>query len=216
MNNNPNAVSVEVPGTVEEYLTVSNNPRPEDFRGVSWWYRKITIPANQKSKRFIVYFESVRMRAEVYLDGKLVAYDLIGETPFHVSGYKTGVWIGRELGFTDAPNAQLYEVHVDNCGNGLYVEDVNPYGILISNSSFGAGKGGNAVYFYKDFNTSVQFNGVDFNGPVVSNGSDGVVSFESCTFSGYSDYALKINSGNVLLSQCDFERNIGHGKRNGR
>lgn len=24
------------------------------------------------------------MRAEVYLDGKLVAYDLIGETPFHV------------------------------------------------------------------------------------------------------------------------------------
>ena len=44
LSNNPDAVSVEVPGTVEEYLTVSDNPRPEDFRGVSWWYRKIKIP----------------------------------------------------------------------------------------------------------------------------------------------------------------------------
>ena len=127
-----------------------------------------------------------------------------------VSGYKTGVWIGREPGFADAPNAQLYEVHVDGCGNGLYVEDVNPYGILISNSSFAAGEGDNAVYFYKDFSTSVQFNGVDFNGPIVSDGRDGVISFESCTFNEYPDYALKINSGNVLLSQCDFKKSTGH------
>ena len=84
LNDNPDAVSVEVPGTVEEYLTTSDNPRPEDFKGVSWWYRKITIPADQANKRHLIYFESVRMRAEVYLDGKLVAYDLIGETPFHV------------------------------------------------------------------------------------------------------------------------------------
>ena len=38
---NPDAVSVKVPGTVEEYLTVSDNPRPEHSVGVSWWYRKI-------------------------------------------------------------------------------------------------------------------------------------------------------------------------------
>lgn len=91
----------------------------------------------------------------------------------YISGYKTGVWIGREPGFADAPNAQLYEVHVGGCGNGLYVEDVNPYGILISNSSFGAGQDGNAVYFYKDFSTSVQFNGVDFKGSVVGDGDGG-------------------------------------------
>lgn len=90
----------------------------------------------------------------------------------HVSGYKTGVWIGREPGFADAPNAQLYEVHVEDCGNGLYVEDVNPYGILISNSSFSANKGDNAVYFYKDFSTSVQFNGVNFSGAIVGDGAD--------------------------------------------
>lgn len=128
----------------------------------------------------------------------------------HISGYKTGIWIGREPDFADAPNAQLYEVHVDNCENGLYVEDVNPYGILISNSSFGAAKGGNAVYFYKDFSTSTQFNGVEFSGPIVSDGSDGVISFESCLFGKDSDYALKINNGNVLLSQCHFENDDKH------
>ena len=42
LENNPDAVAVNIPGTVEEYLTVSDTPRPEDFRGVSWWYRKIT------------------------------------------------------------------------------------------------------------------------------------------------------------------------------
>lgn len=128
----------------------------------------------------------------------------------YVSGYKTGMWIGREPGFSDAPNAQFYENHIKDCGTGLYVQAVNPYGLLISNSTFGAEKGGNAVYFFNDFQTSVQFNGVDFTGPIVSDGSDGVVSFESCTFSEYSDYALRINNGNVLLTQCDFKKPTGH------
>ncbi len=128
----------------------------------------------------------------------------------YVSGYKVGMWIGREPGYSDTPNAQFYEIHIKDCGTGLYVQDVNPYGLLISNSTFGADKDGNAVYFYNDFKTSVQFNGVDFNGPVVSDGSDGVISFESCTFSEHSEYALKINNGNVLLTQSDFKRPTGH------
>ena len=128
----------------------------------------------------------------------------------HVSGYKTGMWVGREPGFANSPNAQLYEIHIDNCGNGLYIQDVNPYGLLISNSTFGAGKDGNAVYFFDDFKTSVQFNGVDFTGPIVSDGSDGVISFENCTFDDYSDYALRINRGNVLLTQSDFKKPDGH------
>ena len=128
----------------------------------------------------------------------------------YVSGYKTGMWIGREPGFNDSPNAQFFEIHIDNCGNGLYVESVNPYGLLFSNSSFGSDKDGNAVYFYNDFRTSTQFNGVDFKGAIVSDGSDGVISFENCTFSDYADYALKINNGNVLLTQCDFKKPTGH------
>ena len=128
----------------------------------------------------------------------------------YVSGYKMGMWIGREPGYSDTPNAQLYEIHVDNCETGLYVQDVNPYGLLISNSTFKAGKNENAVYFFDDFRTSVQFNGVDFFGHIVSDGSAGVVSFESCTFSEYNDYALKINNGNILLTQSDFKQPTGH------
>ncbi len=128
----------------------------------------------------------------------------------YVSGYKTGMWVGKEPGFSDSPNAQFYENHIKDCGTGLYVQSVNPYGLLISNSTFGAGKDGNAVYFYNDFKTSVQFNGVDFTGSIVSDGSDGAISFESCTFSEYNDYALRINNGNVLLTQCDFKKPAGH------
>lgn len=128
----------------------------------------------------------------------------------YVSDYKTGMWVGREPGFFDTPNAQFYEIHIKNCDTGIYVQAVNPYGLLISNSTFGAEKGGKAVYFYNDFKTSVQFNGVDFTGPVVSDGSDGVISFESCTFSNYDDYALKINKGNVLLTQTEFKKPAGH------
>jgi hypothetical protein len=129
---------------------------------------------------------------------------------FYVSGYKTGMWVGREPGSPQAPNAQFYEMHIKNCDTGIYVQAVNPYGLLFSNSTFGAEKGGKAVYFYKDFKTSVQFNGVDFTGPIVSDGSDGVVSFESCSFNNYSDYALKVNNGNVLLTQCNFKSPAGH------
>lgn len=120
------------------------------------------------------------------------------------------MWVGREPGFADSPNAQLYENHIKDCGTGLYIQAVNPYGLLISNSTFGAEKDGKAVYFYNDFKTSVQFNGVDFTGPVVSDGSDGVISFESCTFGNYSDYALKMNNGNVLITQSEFKKPGGH------
>lgn len=128
----------------------------------------------------------------------------------YVSDYKTGMWVGREPGYFDTPNAQFYEIHIKNCDTGMYVQAVNPYGLLISNSTFGAEKNGKAVYFYKDFKTSVQFNGVDFSGPIVSDGSDGVISFESCTFSNYNEYALKINNGNVLLTQSEFKKPAGH------
>ena len=128
----------------------------------------------------------------------------------YVSGYKTGMWVGREPGYFDTPNAQFYEIYIKDCDTGICVQAVNPYGLLISNSTFEAEKNGKAVYFYNDFKTSVQFNGVDFKGPMVSDGSDGVISFESCTFSNYNDYALKVNKGNVLLTQSKFKKPAGH------
>lgn len=128
----------------------------------------------------------------------------------YISGYKTGMWIGREPGFTDAPNAQFYEIHIENCDVGLYVQDVNPYGLLFSNSTFGASEEGLAVYFYDYFSSSVQFNGVDFHGSIVSDGNDGVISFEDCTFDRHSNHALRINSGNVLLTQSEFKQPAAH------
>ncbi len=128
----------------------------------------------------------------------------------YISGYKTGIWIGREPGFTDAPNAQFYEIHVDNCDVSLYVQDVNPYGLLFSNSTLGANVEGFAVYFYDYFSSSVQFNGVDFNGAIVSDGSDGVISFESCTFDHYMGHAIRVNDGNVLITQSEFKQPEAH------
>ena len=127
-----------------------------------------------------------------------------------VSDCKIGMWIGREPGFDNTPNSQLYQIQLRRCGTGLFVQDVNPYGLLISNSSFVAEGNEPAVYFSKDFKTSVQFNGVDFKGKILSDGKAGVVSFESCNFDHANDYSLAINSGNVLLTQCDFKQPNKH------
>ena len=122
-----------------------------------------------------------------------------------ISGCNKGVWIGREPGYKDAPNAQLYSLDVKDCADGLYVQDVNPYGILISNSSFGAAENGHSAYFEKDFETCVQFNGVSFDGPVLSDGNDGVISFECCRFADDNGfYAIELRNGNALLTQCEF------------
>lgn len=128
----------------------------------------------------------------------------------NVSGCKTGIWIGREPGFDDAPNAQLYSVHVNDCADGLYVDAVNPYGILISNSSFASAQGGNSVRFNKDFETSVQFNAVRFCGPVVSDGRGGVISFENCSFASTGTHSLTFNSGKAILTQCCFDGPDAH------
>ena len=74
------ATPVSVPGTVEEYTWDST----DDYKGVSWWWREFTLPETAEGKRVILQFESVRLRAEVFLNGELVGYDLIGNTPFEV------------------------------------------------------------------------------------------------------------------------------------
>ncbi|MCL4813731.1 MAG: hypothetical protein KJ061_14655, partial [Vicinamibacteraceae bacterium] len=77
------AVAVSVPGTVEEYLHPGNGPEG-DITGVSWWVRTVRIPAFTGPHRVSLHFEAVRERAEVYLDDRLVAHDLVGSTPFDV------------------------------------------------------------------------------------------------------------------------------------
>ncbi|MCL2404503.1 MAG: hypothetical protein FWC92_03030 [Defluviitaleaceae bacterium] len=125
----------------------------------------------------------------------------------YVTGYNIGMWVGREPGFVHSPNAQFFDIRLTDNVTSLYVQDVNPYGLLISNSIIG---GDTAVYFYEYFQTSVQFNGVEFIGPIVSDGRGGVISFESCIFDHNSGYALEINSGNVILTQSRFASPTRH------
>jgi beta-galactosidase len=78
---NATALDVSIPATAVEYL--GNGQAPDDtFLGVTWWYRTIHIPSDAPKGKVILHFASTRQRAEVYLDGKLVGYDIVGNSPF--------------------------------------------------------------------------------------------------------------------------------------
>ena len=78
-----NSVAVSVPGTVEEYLHPGNGPEG-DIKGVSWWARKVKIPDANSPRQLLLRFDAVRLRAEVFVNHKLVGYDVVGNTPFEV------------------------------------------------------------------------------------------------------------------------------------
>ncbi len=113
LTSNTGAIKVKVPGTVEEYCTGSKAPRPEDSKGVSWWYRTFTVPSSESGKTVIIDFESVRMRAEIYIDGNLAGYDIIGETPFAVDITK----------FVTPGKQQTLAVRVTNPGGNFHWQD---------------------------------------------------------------------------------------------
>ncbi|MCE5248647.1 hypothetical protein LLG96_00355 [bacterium] len=78
-------ITVSVPGTVEEYYWSANgNPNgiAGDYLGVSWWSTTFKLDQSLRGKRIILAFESVNLRAEVYVNRKLAGYDVIGNTPF--------------------------------------------------------------------------------------------------------------------------------------
>lgn len=80
---NAGGLDVSVPGTVEEYLHPGNGPAG-DLKGVSWWTRRVTIPESDSPRRLLLRFDAVRLRAEIFVNRKLVGYDVIGNTPFEV------------------------------------------------------------------------------------------------------------------------------------
>ena len=93
--NEQNGISVTLPATVEEYywgkqpLPTANLSKPEDavnldspYLGVSWWYRNFIPPPLKPGEKLIFSFPGARLRAEVYVNGRLVGYNLISEIPF--------------------------------------------------------------------------------------------------------------------------------------
>ncbi|CAN5485774.1 hypothetical protein BH10ACI4_BH10ACI4_09310 [soil metagenome] len=72
------------PYTPEEYRYAADDPIPQNgaYLGVSWWHRTIEIPATMRGKRIFLHVRGARLRAEVYLNRKLVGYSIMEELPF--------------------------------------------------------------------------------------------------------------------------------------
>ncbi len=89
---------VQVPGTVEEYYWGEiGGAIPDtggDYVGVSWWSRTFTLDPALAGKRIILKFASVNLRAEVFVNSRLVGYDVIGNTPFEVDATPAVVFNG--------------------------------------------------------------------------------------------------------------------------
>lgn len=79
--------TVHLPATVEEHFWGGNGNDSGvagDYRGVSWWTTHITLGPEIEGKRVFLDFASVHLRAEVFVNRRLVGYDVIGHTPFSV------------------------------------------------------------------------------------------------------------------------------------
>ena len=72
------------PYTPEEYRYAADDPISQNgsYLGVSWWGREIHIPADWKGKRIFLHIRGARLRAEVFLNKKLVGYSIMEELPF--------------------------------------------------------------------------------------------------------------------------------------
>ncbi len=79
--------TVHLPATVEEHFWGANGNTESvagDYRGVTWWTTSFFAPNNLAGKRIFLDFESVHLRAEVFVNRALTGYDAIGHTPFSV------------------------------------------------------------------------------------------------------------------------------------
>lgn len=74
----------QVPGTAEEYLGKGGGPA-EKVLGVTWWTRAFVVPPLEPDGVLRLQFGSVRQRAEIYVNERLVGYDLVGNTPFEAN-----------------------------------------------------------------------------------------------------------------------------------
>lgn len=96
--NEQNGITIKLPATVEQfywgkfgysqykeaYYFENSDEQVKDgsYRGVSWWWKEIEIPATFKNKQVTLFIRGARLRAEVYLNKKLVGYNIITETSF--------------------------------------------------------------------------------------------------------------------------------------
>ena len=78
-------ITVHLPATVEQYHWGHNGETfgvTGNYVGVSWFTVSVMIPDELKGKRIALQTESVRFRAEIFVNGQLAGYDLVNGTPF--------------------------------------------------------------------------------------------------------------------------------------
>lgn len=98
------AMKVKVPGGAEEYLQTVSGPEG-DIHGVTWWTRDLAIPSFKGDKRIILKFGSIRSRAEIFINKKLVDYQIVDNTPFEIDitpYVKAGETVQLAVRITDA------------------------------------------------------------------------------------------------------------------
>lgn len=81
------AKTVHLPATVEQYYWGLNGNRfglSGNYLGVSWFSTQLAVPAALQGQRVVLRFESVRFRAEVFVNQQLAGYDLVNSTPFEI------------------------------------------------------------------------------------------------------------------------------------
>jgi beta-galactosidase len=79
--------TIHLPATVEQYYWGDNGNNfgvSGNYVGVSWFVSSFAVPAGSEGKRIVLQFESVRFRAEVFINQKPVGYDLVNSTPFEI------------------------------------------------------------------------------------------------------------------------------------
>ncbi|MGE5313113.1 MAG: malectin domain-containing carbohydrate-binding protein [Acidobacteriota bacterium] len=92
------AITVTLPSTVEQYDWGRFGLRPyheeyafeaEDttvkngnYLGVSWWWRDVAVPNSFRGRHAILSVRGARLRAEVFVNERLVGYHCVTETPF--------------------------------------------------------------------------------------------------------------------------------------
>ena len=80
--------TVHLPATIEEHFWADHGNTEGvagDYRGVSWWITNVSLNSGIERKRVYLDFDSVHFRAEVFVNRKLMGYDVIGHTPFSVN-----------------------------------------------------------------------------------------------------------------------------------
>src|ERR1700683_1651973 len=88
-------IAVTLPQTVEGIywgkppLPTANPNDPQSvvglgspYEGVSWGFRAFTPPALRPGERLVFSFPGAKLRAEVYVNGHLVGYNVVSEIPF--------------------------------------------------------------------------------------------------------------------------------------